>query len=35
LTFVVIGAVGPNQLVGHQGGGFDVLVGHVDVVRQV
>jgi hypothetical protein len=34
-TFVVIGAIAPNLLVGCQGGGFDVLVGHVDVVRRV
>jgi hypothetical protein len=35
LTFVVIGAIAPNQLVGCRGGGFDVSVGHVDVVQQV
>ncbi len=32
-TFVVIGAIAPDRLVGCQGGGFDVSVSHVDVVR--
>jgi hypothetical protein len=31
-TFVVVGAITPGWLVGRQGGRFDVLVGHVDVV---
>ena len=35
LTFIVVEAIAPNRLVGHWGGGFDILVGHVDVVRQV
>ncbi len=30
-TFVVIGAIAPEWLVGRRGGGFDALVGHVDV----
>jgi hypothetical protein len=34
-TFVVVGAIVPDRLVGCQGGGFDVSVGHVDIVQQV
>jgi hypothetical protein len=35
LTFVVVGAIAPDQLVGRRGGVFDVSVGHVDVDRGV
>ncbi len=35
LTFVVVRAITPDQLVGCPGGGFDVSVGHVDAVQQV
>ncbi len=33
--FVVVGSITPDRLVGRRGGGFDVSVGHVDVVRWV
>jgi hypothetical protein len=35
LMFVVIGAIAPDRMVGHQGRGVDVLVSHIDVARQV
>jgi hypothetical protein len=34
-TFVVVGAILPDRLVGRQGGGFDVSGGHVDVDQGV
>jgi hypothetical protein len=34
-TFVVVGAIAPDRLVERRGGGFDVLVGRVDVDRRV
>jgi hypothetical protein len=33
--FVAIGAITPNRLVGHGGGGFNVSFGHIDVARRV
>jgi hypothetical protein len=35
LMFIVVGAIAPDRLVGCQGGGFDVSVGHIDVGRGV
>jgi hypothetical protein len=34
-TFVVVGAIAPDRLVGCRGGGYDVSVGHVGVDQGV